>query len=75
MDKSRYPVMVSEKYFVTKLHPFNIDKSPLIIIPHLETRLVSSCMYRVALHNKTDGHNIYCQVLNAVKVHVNSSQP
>jgi len=67
--------MVSETYFATKLHTFNIDKSPIIIIPHLETRLVRSCMYKVALHNKTDGHKIYCQILNAVNVHVNSSQP
>ena len=69
-----YPVMVSEAYFVTKLQSFNIDKFPLIIISHLETRLVRSCVYRVALHNKTDEQKIYCQILNAVNVHVNSSQ-
>jgi len=67
--------MVSKTYFITKLHAINIDKSPLKIIPHLETRLVRSCMYRVALHNKTDGHKICSQILNAVNVHVNSSQP
>jgi hypothetical protein len=59
--------MVSEIYFGTKLHSFNIDKFLIIIISHLDTRFVCSWMYRVALHNKTDGHKIYCQILNAVK--------
>jgi len=48
--------MVSVIQFDTKHHSFNIDKFPIIIITHLETRLVRSCMYTVALHNKTDGH-------------------
>ena len=59
--------MVSVIYFGTKFHSFNIDTFPVIIISHLDTRIVRSCMYRVALHNKTDGHTVYCQMLNVAQ--------